>query len=274
MANVFSSLITKIQNNNFSNLKLISSIADSLRQKHILVSINNLDEQVAISLNNWSSSLFDSRLSGPNFVNDYLGIFDANVSGEKNSFKIIKSISQNVQIQDDGNVLEDVVVNYNNSSNVDYKNYVQLVLASGASLNKILIDGKSQKIIEAIKNPAIYEKKNFSLQSGIEIDKSYQGQNTVYGFYINAPAGSSVKATVEYLLGKQFNFKNKDNIYSLKIIKQPGIDILDYNLSITVPENVTVINKNKELNNLNKNLNLFEKITEDKIYNFNFLAKN
>jgi hypothetical protein len=161
-------------------------------------------------------------------------------------------LSQKVNILGDGTVSEEINIALKNSAETQigekgrYKNYLRFIVPINSKLKKITIDEKEQKIIDAITDPAIYEKKNFATPSALEVYKETQAQKDIYGFLVNVDTQALKTIKVEYDLDKKIDL-TKASSYSLKFFKQPGIDFIPFEFSLSYPEEITAVNLSKDL---------------------------
>jgi hypothetical protein len=239
---------------NISYLSMAQAVGDSIFQKHVLFAFDNSSIQNLFTVNGWSSSLWDDRREDKNLVNDFLGISEANLGINKANYFIKRSVSQVVNIDDNGGVSSSVTVAYKNT-NVNgvwpggvYKNYLRFILPQGALLTGIKINGQVQSTIDAITNPQVYENKNFSPPSKLEVEKYDQNGKTIYGFLTNIPFGALQTIAFNYSLSGQVLISSPVLNYDLRIFKQPGTDEYPYDLSFTYPSNFRVVSTSSGTN--------------------------
>ena len=203
-----------------------------------------------------------------------MGINEANLGANKVNYYITRSLSQNVLIANDGTVSESLTIVFKNTSQDKiYKNYFRVELPIGTNISKITIDGKDQKLIGAIDDPAVYEKKGFKPPIGLEVKKDTQAQNTIYGFLLNIGPKDLQIIQIYYNLQEKLTLINPEFSYSLKLFKQPGIDFYPYELSLSYPESFKVINNVKEIKTISSRLTFSSQITRDRELKINFGAK-
>jgi hypothetical protein len=276
----YNSLKLKVsETKNIPYLSLMEIVTKSIYEKHILFAFNNSSEQAAYSVNGWSSALVDERQINQDVVNDFMGINEANIGGNKNNYYVSRSVSQNVTVNNNGNIEEDLVIDIKNSAPSGlgtagiYKNYLRFILPLNASLNSVQIDGKEQKMIAAVTDPAIYEKKGFVLPDGLEVQKEDGQQNTIYGFLINIQPQETKSIKINYVLGQTVNILHPEISYNLKIFKQPGVDLYSYNLSFNFPNNFKILNSSSDVATTSNSSLLSTQITRDREVFVNLAAK-
>ena len=262
--NFYNALFEKLANANSSYKNLILAVVDSAVQKHILFAFNDRIQQLGFSVNGLGSSLLDLREN----LSDFLGISEANFGS--NSI-ITRSISQEINIDDNGAVSEKVEVNFKNHGNNLYKNYIRFILPINSEVSQISIDNTKEKIIPAIEDPSVYESKKFIGPSGLEIEKYNEEKTTIYGFLLNVGSKNSEKITINYTLSKNFNLD--DNKYSLRLFKQPGIDYYPYKLTLNVPNGYKVLSYPKNFIQSENGGTLSLDISKDSDLNFKIFPK-
>ncbi|MDO8621021.1 MAG: DUF4012 domain-containing protein [Candidatus Levybacteria bacterium] len=263
----------------FSYLNLSEVLADSILEKHAVFAFNDPNLQNIFSINNLSSALADARKPEENSINDFLGINEANLGVNKVNYFIQRLVSYEIIIDENGQISEQLNIKYANINKNgvwpggDYKNYLRLILPADAKLSSISIDGKEQKILTAITNPAIYEAKNFTKQEGLEVDKEEKQEKTIYGFLITVPTDTIKTITVKYTLSQKISLNSPLFSYNLRIFKQPGIDSYPFNFKLSYPSLFRVVNKPGNIKDENNVLSFKDSILTDKDISINFGKK-
>lgn len=267
-------IIAKMKKEKMPYLLIAQSISDALMQKHLLFAFK--DEQNIFTVNGWSSSLWDGRKNSEELVNDFVGINEANLGTNKVNYFIKRQMSQKVTIDKGGNILEELVVNYKNESNVqpggDYKNYLRVVLPKNTKLSEISINDNSQKIVDAVTDPLVYEAKNFKTPQGLEVEKSIENNKAIFGFLVKIPVGEIVKVKLKYALAGSVSGLDVFS-YNLKLFKQPGIDNIPYSFSLTYPNSFNIVKSSDKMGGEEGNAWYAEKIIEDKNLIIDFAKK-
>jgi len=232
---------------NISYLAMAQAVGDSISQKHVLFAFDNSSIQNLFTVNGWSSSLWDDRKEDKTLVNDYFGINEANLGINKANYFIKRSVSQVVNIDDNGGVSSSVTVAYKNTNinglwpGGNYKNYLRFILPQGAQLTNIKINGQTQSTIDAITDPQVYENKNFSPPQKLEIEKRDQNGKTIYGFLTNVSVNALQTITFNYTLSGQVLVSSPVLNYDLRVFKQPGTDEYPFDFSLTYPAAFRVV---------------------------------
>lgn len=276
----YNSLSTNLnENKKISYLSLLNTLANSIYEKHVIFAFNNPNQQATFSVNGWSSSLTDDRKEDKGNINDFIGINEANLGANKVNYFITRSISQKVNILDDGTVSESLTIAIKNEAEKNllekgiYKNYLRIITPLNSKLKTILIDGKEQGIVDAVIDPASYEKKNYKAPVGLEVQKENQGKNTIYGFLIILKQKELKTIQVQYDLNKKIDMSKNEINYSLKIFKQPGIDMFPYELSLNFPEVLTFIKGSTGIKNESNKSIFSSQITKDAQITINLSPK-
>lgn len=271
----YNSLFTKlIADKNLAYLKLLNVLTDSIYEKHILFAFNDPNTQAAFAINGLSSSLFDERKKEKGAINDFMGINEANLGANKVNYYITRNLSQEVLIADDGTISESLTISFNNSSQDKiYKNYLRIELPIRVNISKITLDGKEQKLVDAVDDPAVYEKKNFKPPVGLEIKKDNQAQNSIFGFLININPRESKVIKISYEFLDKLVLTKPEFSYSLKLFKQPGIDFYPYDLTLNYPQGFNVVKNTKEIKIGSDKLIFSSQIRRDMELKINFAAK-
>jgi hypothetical protein len=251
-------------------LSLLQAISESIYEKHILFAFNDSNEQAAFAINGWSSALVDERQTSDSTINDFIGISEANLGADKVNYYISRSVSQDVSIKNDGTIGEALTINFKNKAQTNsllggvYKNYLRFILPINADISKIQIDGKDQKVVPAITDPAVYEKKDFTPPDGLEVQKENQGQNTLYGFLVNIQPQESKSIRIEYVLPQKIVLSLPEISYNLKLFKQPGVDFYPYNFSLNFPSGFKVLNSSSDVKTRGNTSLLSTQISRDR----------
>lgn len=262
-----------------SKLNILQSFTDSILQKHITFALNKSDIQSVFAINGWGAALSDNRIKSDTAINDYLGIFEASLGENNANYYISKNVSQTVSIEKDGSIKEVVKIDYKNSAKKSggnknmYKNYIKFVLPQGAILEGVQINEEKIQVADAITDPAVYETKGFKPPSGLEVEKTNESGKTVYGFLVIVDEDSVKSVKINYSLSGKLNIIRPDFSYSLKLVKQPGVEKIPYEFSLTLPEGLTVLNMPEDVKLNNGIINVSEEISKD-IEILLFLTKN
>ena len=142
-----------------------------------------------------------------------------------------------------------------------------------AQVSKIQIGGKDQRIVQAVTDPAIYEKKGFTPPDGLEVQQENQGQNTLYGFLINIQPQESQVVKINYTLPQKINISLPEISYDLRFFKQPGVDFYPYNFSLNFPAGFKTLDSSSDVKTSGNTATLSTQITRDKEMSVDLTAK-
>ncbi len=222
---VADSLIVQLEDN--PSLDILKSIYTALNEKQI--ALNFEDE----SLQTMSDSLYwTGRLITPSCtfddtacVNDYIFPYDANLGVNKANFYINQSTSLHINFLENGDVGSSLMVNIRNNSPNDlfpggiYKNYFQTLLPDDAQVQSIYID--NQKVD--------------SYQESVERYRKI-------GIYLEIPHATAKTIKINYIRPAVV-VKGK-SVYQLVLQKQLGSPDYDFELSLRLPKDIFILNKN------------------------------
>ncbi len=241
IGDVGSSIFAALQKDKkLSVFSLAQKTGEGVTGKDLLFAFKDEGIQNVFIANNWSGSLWDNRQDSKSTINDFLGLYEANL-GPKNP-SVSRSISKKTVLDGNGKISSRLQIGYkNNSAKDNYKNYIQLVLPLGSTLNSILVNNNEMPIQKAVTDFFVYESKGFKPPQGIEVDEIREMNKSVYGFLINIPGGQAQTVAIDYDLPGSLSKDLNSATYSLKIDKQPGVDEYPFDFALDPPNNYKVI---------------------------------
>lgn len=275
---VFRAMQSGISDGKVSLFQVAKAIEKGLIEKNILLYSPMPSVQGLFTLNSWSSSLHDNRIQKQDEINDFLLINEANLGVNKVNYFINRKVSKNITIKENGEISSELQIMFENKSNEnslkeDYKNYLRVALPLGAKIEDIVIDGEKQTIAKAITDFQKYENKNFIAPSGLEVENYQQDNKEIYGFLLTVPSGKSKNLSVRYVLSDKLNTSSLLSKYSLKFVKQPGIEDLPLDVKISYPEFLRVSSNSSLLKNQKEFLEFNKDITTDEVLEVSFSKK-
>ncbi len=203
---------------------LLGVLLQALQQKHIMLYFTDPELEQAVNLAGWSGA------QGLATDNDYSMVVDANL-GNKSNHSIFRSLSYDVDVQDDGSVKGKATLSYDYSARTaasdpgvhppenglaDYNNLLQFFVPAGTTL---ITATNTQNTPTTVNNPTNTE---FVTQLYLPFDST---QNYEFA-YTTKPIVQSLGAYKRYRLLLQ---------------KQPGTDADAVNLQISLPVDSTFI---------------------------------
>ncbi len=216
-----------ISTDSISPAVFLEMLQKSLNEKQIVAYSNNTSVQNLIDSQYWSGRtiLPNCTTAQPNCVTDYLYPLEANLGVNKANFFVSRSISLAVTLSPDGTISNHLTVQLKNDSLYDvfpggsYKNYFQVLLPINASVKTITRNGS---LIE-------------------DFDETNTSYHTI-GFFTEIKPQTSATIDIQYQLGTQL--KTGNGIYQLVVQKQIGTGNSDFNLQISLPKNMYIVNQN------------------------------
>ncbi len=237
-------------------LGFLKVLSDSLKEKHILIYSENADLQKIISQQGWSGEILDSQ-------KDYLSVVNTNINGFKTDGVIEEDINQEVEISDDGSIVDTVsITRRHNGGDTPYEwwnkvnaNYLRIYVPLDSEL--ISVEGQTREFVEP---PLDYDKLGFKRDEAVQqeadsilLDEQtntriyQQNGKTVFANWTYVSPGEEVTVVYKYklpfrLFSAMFNssLKNQVDSYSLLVQKQSGSLGSDFNLNLTYPSNYQI----------------------------------
>lgn len=235
-------------------LALAKAVTRGISEKHILFAFPDASLQHLFSVNNLSSSLLDSRDEKTNQYNDFLGISEANIGANKANAYVYRKIDQKVVLDESGRIKNTVTIRFKNESKDwpggDYKNYLRVMTTKGSVLTDITIDGQKQAIAAATTDYLLYERKDFTPPSGLEVENSTEMDKTLFGFLVIVPKGTFKTISITYASPVRLDMQKSSVSYDLWYYKQPGTDAYPYSFVFSYPDSFKAFRMSKELSSV------------------------
>jgi hypothetical protein len=213
--------------------KLIPRLAD---EKQILFAFSENSIQSIFNAIGFGGEYRDLRKSGGS-VNDFLAINEANIGINKANIQVKRSTDYEPALAGQ-KISSHIIHKINNGSDKEYKSYVRFFVPKGSNLTSITIDGIKQKLVPAVTDYKVYEKKNFKPPDGLEVDTSVENDLQVFGFIVTVLPKSNQVIEVEYANGISLPTDSTVN-YSLLLIKQPGTLTFPFTLKLNYGKGFT-----------------------------------
>jgi len=248
--------------------KIIEMIGKAVFQKHLIVAFSDSSLQNVFQVNGMSNSLWDGRRGESNTIIDYLGINEANIGINKANYFIKRKVEYSTKLTN-GKMQSTATVRFKNDSKAgewpggDYKNYIRFIVPLGTLLQEIKIDGTVLPFTKAITDPKEYESKQFKPPKELEVESYTQEGKTIFGFLITVPTTQFKTVEVSYVLPYSI-LESSRLSYTLKVLKQPGVDEYPFSLSVDFPTGYKLLQgeKKKEIT-----------IDTDEIFDLQFATK-
>lgn len=259
---------------NFAHL-FISSI----QQKDLLFAFSNSAIQNIFTVNGLSSSLWDGRDGNPTTDLDFVGVVDANVGTNKANYYVKRSITQSTSIDAAGGHQTTLDATYTNTSTSasafggDYKDYAQFVIPANANLTSVSFDNKQVQTVPAVTDPAIFTASGFIPPAALEVNQTIEHQKKIVGFFFIIPQGTTRTVRISYSVPSEIDKNAVSFTYNLRLFKQPGSGNDPYQLSLSYPNDVTVVANDKALTNVGGKLIYDSPLTEDRTISATFSKK-
>src|SRR3989338_4010463 len=244
--------IEKDQNNLIKVARLLPKL---MNEKNILFAFKENSLQRIFSANGYAGEYNDDRKQGKNLLLDFLSINEANIGVNKANIDIERITSYEVELVGE-EVGSKIIHALTNNGDKNYKAYIRATLAFGSVLKSIKINGEEQKIVPAVTDFRVYEKKNFKPEEGLEVDRSIEDGREVLGFVLDTPQNSERKIEITYINGQKIPDSTTIK-YSLLFIKQPGTPAYPFEIKMIYGDDYSP--KKIENATLKKNLILISK---------------
>ncbi len=232
---LFTELLKKSANNPEFNIKIAKIIPDLLEQKDIQVSFSDNNIQKLFSANLYAGELNDTRIKNQKLIPDYLAVNEANIGVNKVNRYVSREIEYKALLGI--SKLSSKVTLYltNASPNDDYKVYLTFAVPQNSHITSVSINDVKQNIVKAVTDFAVYEKPNFKIPEGLEVEEFTKENRTYFAFIAKAKKGyrTPIEITYENGAGKQLS---TIATYSLLTSKQSGTSPYELKVSVNYPE--------------------------------------
>ena len=208
--------------------KMLQMVKKSLDEKQMVIYMNDQQVQTVLDDLYWSGRTITPQCAKQNTDNcviDYVFPYDANLGVNKANFFVTRPVLLDITIMPDGSVRHKMTLKYSNDSNADvfpggtYKNYLQIMLPKDSTIEQIT---NNNTLVE-----------NFDQKQDIF---------KTIGFLVEVQPKSSNDITIVYNLPTQL--KKGNGTYQLILQKQIGSQNSELELKVTIPNSMSVVNKN------------------------------
>jgi len=255
LADLAPKLLDKIFNaKNFTDIaKTLNILSDSLNEKQILIYSSNYDIEKKISELGWSGEILNAD-------KDYLSVINTNINGFKTDGVVDEKISHVAEIQEDGSVVDEVMITrHHNGGNTEFEwwnkvnaDYMRIYVPKGSQL--ISVEGQTREFDSP---PLDYNALNFKRDPQVESEEDSIRIDEESGTRVYEDAGKTVFANwsyvspqetttvkYKYLLPFKISMNNTTkpaDTYSLLIQKQAGSLGSKFSFHLTYPSNQKMI---------------------------------
>lgn len=244
-----SSLSNKQLNN------LIEGILQGLIEKHIQIFMHDTNVQDYLYQNNFDGRLRTVACGKTECISDYLQIVDSNVGANKTNYYIKKSIQKVVNIENNNEILSEVILTMNNSSEVNvwpqgkYKTYLKTILPFESKILQLKIDGKIASFSAQREYETPVNGNNmFNIDVATEsATPAVDMPKTSFGFYVEIPIKTTKTVSILYKLPIKISSQAKKIQYQLLLQKQAGVGYDPVIFSLSYPENFNVLKNSQEV---------------------------
>lgn len=222
-------------------LTIAAHLTQAISQKHLTFAFANQHAQALFALHGASPCLCDVRKDEDDVVRDTFGLIDASLGNVRVGRFVKRKVSREVTLDKNGTLLARAILLYENTSEQEaYKNYLYLVMPSGATITSISFESTSQKLISAVTDPSVYEGKKFTPPSGLEVETIQKGDTMLVGFFFLVPERSKKEIVVTYVLPKRIGANRQSFSYNLLLFKQLGTKEEPIRFSFLFPTTFTL----------------------------------
>lgn len=226
---------------------VLSSVAGSLQNKHLLLTSADPEVQKVFDEENWSGRVKDT-------ASDYLMVVDANLNGLKTDPEVSRTVTYNLSPDKKGNFISEVKIHYEHSGARDYKtgryrDYVRVYAPLGSVL-QYMSDGTGDK--------------TGKVDTGEELGKTW------FGFFTIVEVGGTVNLTLRYELPDRIKYQIEQNLYSLLTQKQAGIPANRLTLNLNFGKKIAAAPAGGWLSNGSQTFNAATDLGTDRMITIGF----
>ncbi len=261
-------------------LNLAVALEKGLKEKDILVYLTDPELEKVIQENGWDGS----QKQGDK---DYLMVVSTNISGGKTDGVIKQEIYHQAEIQNDGSVLNSVIISRHHFGPTDEdftnqpnRSYMRVYVPQGSVLVKAAgfnqPDEKEFKKDQAYLDLSDDLKTEFAAQTDLDSQTRIYEENgkTVFANWLTLDQGGSQDLLLVYRLPfkmnlKDFSLSSGNRSYNLLVQRQPGMTEGEFSSKVAYPEGLSPKSAYPE-NLLSNGLNFQANLNQDLFYNINF----
>ncbi len=229
--------------------KVLQALLTSLREKHVLLYFNEPTAQKIVSEQGWSGEVLQTD-------KDYLMVVNTNINGFKTDGVIDESIKEEVNIDNDGRVVDTLtVVRRHRGGQTKYEwwnkvnaDYLRVYIPQGSKL--LSASGYTREMNEERLD---YDRLGFQIDKDVEKEERYmkidpetgtriynEDGKTVLANWVYVSPGETVTLVYKYELPFRLDWQKGVARYSLLVQKQSGSIGSDLEVVVKLPENAQV----------------------------------
>lgn len=254
--------LTSLQNQLFNKIfylskqnwpAIIQAIGKSLKEKHMLVYLEDPALFSYLASSNWSGVFPRSGEAREGETTDFLAVIESNMGANKANYYLQRKYALNVSFTKEGKVMHNLKINYKNTSPSEifpagiYKNRIKVYTPLGSKLTKVTLGDTD--ITSQFTSFSDYGRSAFSALIQI--------------------APKETKALVmEYELKDSLSFKDNKSLYRMEIFKQPGTISDPLDLILTYPINLKIEEKPGEGSSGVQEVKIATDMLTDRVFQF------
>ncbi|MBI2021449.1 DUF4012 domain-containing protein [Candidatus Daviesbacteria bacterium] len=204
---------------------IIQSLSDSLEQKHLLIYLSDQELFSYAIAQNWAGVMPRAVAASQGQTSDFLSTNESNMGANKSNYYLERKYSLETTVGKEGQISHKLTISYKNNSPSEafpagpYKNRFKIYLPLGAKIQK-----------------AVFGENDITTQMSSFSDFGRTG----FSVLITLQPKEQKNLVLDYNLDKPTQFMNKENLYRLDVIKQPGTEKDPFEWTLTFPINITV----------------------------------
>jgi nucleoside-diphosphate-sugar epimerase len=254
--------LTSLQNQLFNKIfylskqnwpAIIQAISKSLKEKHMLVYLEDPSLFSYLASSNWSGVFPRAGEAREGETSDFLAVIESNMGANKANYFLQRKYTLNVSFTKEGKVMHNLKINYKNTSPSEifpagiYKNRIKVYTPLGSKLTK-----------------ATFGETDVTSQF---VGFSDYGRSAFSALIQIAPKETK-SLVLEYELKDPLSFKENNSIYKIEVFKQPGTisDPLDFIL--TYPINYKIEEKPGEGSTGVQEVKIVTDMLTDRVFQF------
>ncbi len=238
--------------------KVVSSIAEALNEKHMLIYFQDPQVFSYVASQNWAGILPRESEQREGETNDLLAVVEANLGANKSNYYLERNLSLNTVIGKENEIIHNLEITYKNNSPSNafpagtYKNRLRIYLPAGTKLNRATLNG---------------------IDYTGELNPLGDYGRTYYSLLVEVSPKQQVVLDFDYTLLKSLSFKDGLSKYRLDIIKQAGTGEDPFEWTLTYPINLEIESGINEALTSPQEMNVKTSLSEDRVFLVDFFSR-